>query len=91
MLPLPDASLFPFLHGVPPFVLLTAFIFLTIWSTVIKAFALWFSARNKQPFWFGVMLVLNTLGILELVYLIGFRKDKQAYETVSVASEASDA
>lgn len=90
MLPLPDTGLFSFLHGVPTFVLLTAFIFLTIWTTIIKAFALWYAAKNNQPFWFVAMLVLNTLGVLELVYLLGFRKDTQVYKTPAVAPGASD-
>lgn len=91
MLPFPDTSLFPFLEGIPTFVLLTVFIFLTLWTTIIKAFALWFAAKNGQPLWFVAMLILNTLGILELVYLLGFRKDKQTYAAPTVATSASDA
>ncbi len=51
------------------------------------------AARNNQPFWFVAMLILNTLGVIELVYLLGFRKDKQVYGAKSevVASEASGA
>ncbi len=84
---------FPFLALVPHFVLLAVFVVLLVATTILKAFALWHAARNTQPFWFAAMLVLNTLGILELVYLLGFRKDKQVYSTPApvVASDASTA
>lgn len=91
MIPYPSIESLPFLSAVPPFALLTVFIFLTIWTTVIKAFALWHAARNKQPIWFVALLILNTLGILELVYLFGFRKDKQGYVAPAVAPSAPDA
>lgn len=46
----------------------------TIWSLIWKGFALWKSARIKQPVWFIVLLVVNTLGILEILYLFLFSK-----------------
>jgi methionyl-tRNA synthetase len=93
MVPFPSLESFPLLSMIPPFALLTVFIFLTIWTTVIKAFALWHSARNGQPVWFVAILVLNTLGILELVYLLAFRKDKRSYvaPAPAVAPQPSDA
>lgn len=73
----PDAvSFLPFL---PPAALVAAFVVLLVGTTFLKGLALWHAARNRQPFWFAGMLVVNTLGILELVYLVGFRKDKQVY------------
>lgn len=42
---------------------------LVIWSYIWKALALWHSARRGQKVWFIVFLVLNTVGILEIVYL----------------------
>jgi len=43
-----------------------------IWTIPLKGFSLWFSARNGQKVWFIVLLVVNTLGLLEIVYLIFF-------------------
>lgn len=40
-----------------------------IWSLVWKGIALWKSARNGQYIWFIVLLVINTLGILEIIYI----------------------
>lgn len=48
-----------------------------IWSLVWKGLALWRAARNGQSAWFVVMLVLNTLGILEIIYLLTAGKKKQ--------------
>ena len=47
-----------------------------IWSLVIKGVALWRSARNGHKVWFIVLLVVNGFGVLELIYLIWFAKDK---------------
>ncbi len=93
MIPYPSIESLPFISAIPHVALLTVFIFLTIWTTVIKAFALWYAARNRQPYWFVAVLVLNTLGILELVYLFAFRKDKQSYvaPAPAVAPSATDA
>lgn len=73
------ANVFPFIEHIPPFALILGFVIVFLLTTAVKAFALWHAARNKQVFWFVALLVLNTLGILELVYLLAFRKDKQSY------------
>jgi methionyl-tRNA synthetase len=44
-----------------------------LWTIVLKGYALWYAARASQKWWFIVLLVVNTLGILEIVYLIWFR------------------
>jgi hypothetical protein len=40
-----------------------------IWTLVWKGLALWRSATLRQKGWFIAMLVINTLGILEIIYL----------------------
>ena len=40
-----------------------------IWSLVWKGFGLWRSAELRQKYWFIAILVINTLGILEMIYL----------------------
>ena len=37
---------------------------------VLKAYSLWYSARRGEKIWFIVFLLVNTVGILELIYLI---------------------
>lgn len=53
------------------------FYVIIIWSIIWKGIALWHSARNKQLAWFVVLLIVNTIGLLEIIYLIFFRKDKK--------------
>ena len=69
--------------GAPPEWLFAAFAFLApfilivvLWSIVWKGLALWHSARRGQYWWFIIMLVVNTAGILEIVYLFGVAKLK---------------
>ncbi len=49
---------------------------LAIWSMIWKGFALWRAARNNQKNWFIAMVIINTFGILEIVYLFFFSKPK---------------
>jgi len=46
----------------------------TIWSLVWKGFALWKSAQRKQLLWFVVLLVVNSFGILEILYIFVFSR-----------------
>jgi len=49
---------------------------LALWSIFWKGLALWHSGRRGQPWWFLIMLVVNTVGILEIVYLFAVAKLK---------------
>ena len=50
---------------------------LIAWSAVWKGIALWRAARNSHLPWFVAMLVLNTAGILEIIYIFAFSRKKQ--------------
>jgi len=43
-----------------------------VWSLVWKGLALWKSARKSHIVWFIVLLVVNTIGILEILYIFIF-------------------
>lgn len=49
-----------------------------LWEFVWKGFALWRAARNNAQGWFIVLLVFNTAGILPILYLYVFGKEKKA-------------
>lgn len=49
------------------------------WTIPWKAVALWRAAKTNQKIWFIVLLVVNTLGILEILYLFVFSKTKQGF------------
>ncbi len=44
-------------------------ILLVLWSIFWKGLALWHAVRRGQPWWFVILLVVNTFGILEIIYL----------------------
>lgn len=47
---------------------------LILWTMLWKGLALWNAARRKDTAWFVILLVFNTLGILELIYLFAVAK-----------------
>jgi hypothetical protein len=49
---------------------------LVIWTLPWKGVALWRAARNRHIVWFIVILILNTLAILEIIYIFVFSKKK---------------
>ncbi len=53
-------------------------IFLLLWIIIWKALALWQAARNNQKIWFVALLIVNTLGLLEIIYLIIYHWPKRA-------------
>lgn len=55
---------------------------LSLWSIVWKGLALWRASRNNQLHWFVALLVLNTVGIAEIIYIKFFqakRTDKREW------------
>jgi len=52
-------------------------ILLVVWELIWKGIALWHSARSNKREWFIALLVLNTIGILPIIYLIWFKKKKK--------------
>ncbi len=51
---------------------------LLIWSLIWKGLALWKAARLGSKVWFVVLLVVNTVGILEILYLYAFSKKQKS-------------
>ncbi len=55
-----------------------SFIFvLVLWELVWKGIALWKAARESQKYWFIAILVLNTAGILPILYIFLFKKGRK--------------
>ncbi|MFZ3043563.1 MAG: DUF5652 family protein [Minisyncoccia bacterium] len=61
-----------------------------IWTVVLKGFALWHAARGSQKWWFIALLVVNTLGILEIIYLVWFRPGAIAKRRMHKSSAAAE-
>ena len=47
---------------------------LMIWSLTWKALALWKAVKKNSIIWFIALLIINDLGILEILYLYVFSK-----------------
>lgn len=62
----------PFVDGAFGLVLPFLILLIAI-NLVLKGYALWYAARGGQLYWFIALLVINTMGILEIVYLLFFR------------------
>ena len=62
-------AIFPLSPGVKVLLAL-----LVIWSLVWKGIALWKAARNSDKAWYIIMLIVNTAGILEIIYILAFSK-----------------
>jgi len=51
-----------------------------IWTIPWKGIALWRAARRRSYAWFVVLLIVNTLGILEIIYIFKFSRKKPLAE-----------
>lgn len=49
---------------------------LVIWELFWKGLALWKAARNDQRYWYIALLIFNTFGLLQILYLFVFAKEK---------------
>jgi hypothetical protein len=52
------------------------FFLLLVWTLFWKGLAMWHAADRKQPWWFVIILVASTAGILDIIYLFGIAKVK---------------
>jgi hypothetical protein len=47
---------------------------LLVWMIVWKGLALWYAARRDQKVWYVILLIVNTLGILKIIYIFAVAK-----------------
>jgi len=48
-----------------------------LWTLPWKGVALWRASKNSHKKWFIALLIINTLAILEIVYIFFFSKKKE--------------
>ena len=58
--------------GISPTTAIILIAIVSIWALIWKGFALWKSARKNSRVWFIVLLIVNTVGILEILYIFIF-------------------
>ncbi len=54
--------------------LIVSFVFVDL---ILRGVALWKSARFSQKGWFIALLIVNSLGILPVIYLLFFQKKRK--------------
>ena len=68
------ASMVPGMTGIA----ILGLIVIMTWEVIWKGLGLWHSAQNKQKGWFIAILILNTLGLLPIIYLLWFKRECKA-------------
>jgi hypothetical protein len=53
---------------------------LVIWEFAWKGIAMWKAARNGDTPWFVILLVINTVGILPILYIYIFGKKAKSHK-----------
>jgi hypothetical protein len=53
---------------------------IVLWTLPWKGVALWKAAENRQKNWFIALLIVNTLAILEIIYIFYFSKKTEEKE-----------
>jgi hypothetical protein len=48
-----------------------------LWEIIWKGIGLWKAARNGQKYWFIAILIINSAGILPILYIFVFQKGKK--------------
>ena len=49
-----------------------------VWVLPWKGVALWKSARNSHKIWYIVFLIINSMAVLEILYIFFFQKKSAA-------------
>lgn len=50
---------------------------LLAWEIVWKSIALWKAARHNQLYWFIAIIIINSVGILPILYILFFQKERK--------------
>jgi hypothetical protein len=53
---------------------------LIVWSLFWKGIALWKAVKSNQKGWFVALLLINTVGILEILYIFAIDKKLKKVE-----------
>jgi hypothetical protein len=58
--------------------LIALIVVLAIWETVWKGIGLWRAGVDRNLLWFVLMFVLNTAGVLEIIYIFAISRPRRA-------------
>ena len=68
-------------------IFISIIIIVALWNIVWKGMALWKAAKNNSKSWFIFLLIINTLGILEILYIYYFSKKKNKNNKINNSNE----
>lgn len=75
----------PTASQIDPKIFLFLIVFSIFWVLPWKGVALWKAARNSDKKWFIVIFLLNTLSVLEILYIFVFSKRKKISQSGQTA------
>ena len=47
-----------------------------LWVLPWKGYSMWIASKNNHKVWFVVLLIVNTFGLLEIIYVFGVANKK---------------
>ena len=59
------------------------------WTLIWKGIAMWYEAKNNQSVWFVVCFVINTAGLLPILYLAFFQKSQNSSKKAVIKKKKS--
>ena len=65
----------PYLGTKMPLLLI---VLILVWTLFWKGYGLWTAVKNNHKGWFVAILVFNTCGLLEIIYLFAIAKKKMS-------------
>jgi len=65
-----------------PVLMIIVLLLISVWALIWKGLGLWSAARNKQKGWYLAILILNTMGLLPIIYLIWFKPKVEKKEEI---------
>jgi len=57
----------------------------TLWTAPWKGVALWKAAKKRDTIWFIILLVVNTMAVLEIIYVFWISKRKTGKDNLPSA------
>lgn len=60
---------------------------IALWSLAWKGWALWLAARRHEKIWYIILLLVNTAGILEIIYIFAVAKQKDTKVVIEEKSK----
>ena len=47
-----------------------------VWTILWKCYSVWTASKNNDKKWFIALVIFNTAGILDIIYIFGIKKKK---------------